>query len=360
MTLVGLILLVSGVCSAITQMFTGTMSDRLGRRPLVLVTLFLSIFFYLLMSVLIGISAPVYGIVLAYVGVRSAMIMTRPVISAIVVDLSPPERLTETYGLLRVGQNLGWAAGPAAGGYLAVSLPYAWLFGFAGLTGAVSLCLIYFFLKESFGGTSEPVNIRNMFSPAKDRKFLEYTLLNLLIFLVMGQMISTLSVFSVDRAGFSTAQFGFLLTLNGIIVALFQYPVTAMMGSMKKASALILGSILYGLGYLSMSWVGSFALAIIGMIIVTAGEVVIAPTTLAVAGEFAPENLRGRYMGFFGLSETLGLSFGPMLGGILLDAFPHRPLFIWGTIAVVALIAALGFLRWGRSKDVSKPGKFML
>ena len=76
--------------------------------------------------------------------------------------------------------------------------------------------------------------------------------------------------------------------------------------------------------------------------------------SLAVVGEIAPPAWRGRYMGFFGLSETLGMSAGPLVGGILLDSFPAEPYFIWGTIALIACIAAAGFYRWNISSQARK------
>ena len=86
------------------------------------------------------------------------------------------------------------------------------------------------------------------------------------------------------------------------------------------------------------------------MAVVTLGEITIAPTTLAVVGEMSPPTWRGRYMGFYGLSETLGISTGPLIGGILLDAFPTGRLTIWGGIACFALLAAIGFSRWSPYK----------
>lgn len=69
--------------------------------------------------------------------------------SAILTDLAPKKRLTEAFGLLRVGINLGWAAGPAIGGYLAILLLYSWLFGVAALLTALALlivllCVVYY------------------------------------------------------------------------------------------------------------------------------------------------------------------------------------------------------------------------
>lgn len=274
----------------------------------------------------------------------------RPVYSAIVADLSPKDHLTEAYALLRVGGNAGFAAGPAVGGYLLLFLPYAWLFGVAALTSVLAFCLILFLLRESFHGAAEQVDFRSMFSVATNRIFLIFTGLSLLVFLTMGQMSSTLSIFTVDRMGFSTAQYGFLLTLNGLIVVLFQYPVARGVNRLVQSRGLILGSLLFGLGYLSLGWVGSFNWTLAMMVVITAGEIVFSPLTLSVVAELSPQDWRGRYMGFFGLSQTLGVSLGPLLGGVLLDTFPADPRYIWGTIAFVAFVAAVGFQRWGAAR----------
>lgn len=59
-------------------------------------------------------------------------------------------------------------------------------------------------------------------------------------------------------------------------------------------------------------------------------------------------------MGFYGLSETIGVSTGPLLGGILLDAFPTGRASVWGVIAGAALLAASGFARWNPYKRFKK------
>lgn len=346
MSLVGVIILVSGLCASATQLLGGALSDRFGRRPMLLGSIASSIVLYLGMAVLIGVNAPVLAIAAIYAGVRSVLMMMRPTVYAMVADLSPKDRLTEAYGLLRVGQNVGWAAGPAVGGYLVAFVPYAWLFGFAGLTIVIGFCLVFFFLHESFRGTPAHAYVLSVISVAKDSRFLGFTVLALLVFVVMSQMATTLSVFTVDRAGFSTSQYGLLLTLNGLLVVVFQYPLARVTGKIAKCLALSLGSLLYGLGYLSMGWVGGFGLAMGAMVVVSAGEMTFSPTSQAVVGELAPSRLRGHYMGFFGLSENLGMSVGPLLGGVLLDMFPTGPLYIWGVISLVAFVAAAGFWRW--------------
>jgi len=348
MTLVGMIILAAGLCSAVSQALGGALSDRFGRRPILLMAIIASIFLYSGLSVLIGISAPVWAIAIVYIAGRSILPTTRPVISAMVADFTSKERLTEAYGILRIGANIGWAAGPAIGGYLATFLLYAWLFGVPVLTSSIVSLIVFFFVRESSQRTSRMVGVRSILPPAGDRAFLVFTMVSLLLFIVMGQMASTLSIFAVDMVGFSTAQYGLLLTLNGLIVIFFQYPMTLALRRMAKSRALILGSLLYGFGYLSLGWITQFEWALGAMGIITAGEIIHSPVTLSVIGELAPQDQRGRYMGFYGLSQTIGIAMGPLIGGLLLDTFPSDLRLVWAPIGLIAFIAALGYYWWAR------------
>jgi len=348
MTMVGIIILVGGLCSAVSQALGGVLSDRFGRRPILLIAALISILLYSGLAVLIGISASVWAIAIAYIAGRSMLTTTRPVISAMVADYTSKEKLTEAYGILRIGANIGWAAGPAIGGYLATFLPYGWLFGIAPLTCGIVSLIIFFFIRESSHGMGRGAGFRSMLAIANDRNFLVFAVISLLLFIVMGQMVSTLSIFTVDMLGFSTAQFGLLLTLNGLIVIFFQYPMTLALKRLAKFRALMLGSLLYAFGYLSLGWITQFEWALVAMAVITGGEIIHAPVSLAVIGELSPQDQRGRYMGLYGLSQTMGMAIGPLLGGVLIDAFPFNPELIWMPIALIAFIAAVGYYYWGR------------
>jgi predicted MFS family arabinose efflux permease len=354
MAMIGVIILVSGLGSGIASLFGGSLCDRLGRKPLLIATLTLSFLMFVGMAVLIGYRAPVIVIVVAYTLVRSGLAMQRPAIQAIVIDLTPRERLAEAYGLMRIGGNLGFAIGPAIGGFLAAYLSYAWIFGLAGVIMGLAMLFILFSFKESFSQRLERVGVASVFQVARNRNLLAFTLFSLLLFLVMGQLSSTLSVYSVNFAGFSTAQYGYLLTLNGAIIVIFQYPFSRLVGRNALYRPIMLGALLYAVGYLLLSWVGDYKLALLSMMIITAGEIVFAPTSSAVVGEMASESWRARYMAFFGLSETLGWALGPLIGGVMLDRFPAQPLVVWGSISALAVIALVGFWRWGLAQTVQK------
>jgi MFS family permease len=359
MTLIGVFFLIGGICSSTTQIVGGVLADRLGRRRLLLGTSIVRMFLYSGLATLIAFSAPVWSIITLYIAGQSVGMMMRPAMTAMVADLSPENQLTETYGLLRAGQNIGWAMGPAVGGYLITFFPYAWLFGVTALSSILTFSLIFLFLRESYVGTTDRADFRSMFTAATDRTFLAFSGLCLLGFISMGQLGSTLSVFTVDRISLSTAQYGMLLTANGIMVALFQYPVARWAGRLTKARGMILGSLFYGIGWLSMGWARNFAWAMASVAIVTAGEITFTPLALSTVGQLAPSDRRGRYMGFFGLSQSLSMSLAPLFGGVLLDTFPREPWPIWSTIGAVAFIAAAGFFLWGTRVRVGPSGEYL-
>jgi MFS family permease len=350
MSVVGVIFLVSGLCTAGTNMIGGMLSDRFGRRRLFIVITTVSIFAYAAVAVLIGISAPVWLIAVVYITARSIIGTINPTVMAIVADLAPKERLTETYAFIRVGGNIGFALGPALGGYLMTFLSYGWLLSISALTCLIVALLIIFFLRESFAGGGEKVDLRSTLAVARDHPFLVFIACSVLLVLSVAHLGSTLSVFAVDRMGFTTAQYGLLLTTNGIMVAVTQYPVAYVVSKFSKSTGLIMGSLFYVIGYLTLGWITSYRWAILSMIIITSGEVVFSPISSAVVAESAPSDKRGRYMGFFALSQTLGFSLSPLFGGVLLDIFPTNNMALWGIIASVGLVAGAGFWWWGKMK----------
>lgn len=354
MTVVGIIMMVAGLFAALAHVIGGEMSDKLGRRPVILISLSIRVLMYAVMAMLIGFTAPVWSIVICYLVGQAIGMMERPASSAIVTDLSSKKKLTEAYGLLRVGVNLGWAAGPAVGGYLAISLPYSWLFGAAALLTAVASIIVLVFLKESSTRTPNKLDFQSKSSIWRDRSFLLFTSISLLLFILMGQMMSTLSIYTVDVIGLSTAQYGLLLTTNGLIVVFFQYPVAYKLGNFSKSKILIIGTLLHALGFFIFGCSGAFAIGIVAMIVITLGEIIYAPTSLAVVGEIAPQRYIGRYMGVFGLTQILGISISPLIGGILLDLFPSQPLVIWGSIALLGIAAAAGYYLWSIRYKIPK------
>jgi MFS family permease len=348
MSVVGAIFLAGGLCMGATNLLGGMLSDRFGRRKLLLYFTSAAVLVSGTQALLIGLSAPVWLISLVYIASRCINGTIGPTVSAMVADISRQDRLAESYAMVRVGSNVGFAIGPAIGGFLMGYLSYGWLFSLSAFISLLVAALMYLFLRETFAGSSRRVDLRSTLAVAADRPFVVFAAVSVLLVLSIGHLGSTLSIFTVDRLGFSTAQYGLLLTTNGLLVVLFQYPVTRTVSRMTRAGGLVLGSLLYVIGYGSLGWFKSFDLALLTIVLITAGEVTLAPISSAVVAESAPPDKRGRYMGFFTLSQTMGQSLSPLFGGVLLDAFPTDSRPLWGIIASVGIAAALGFSLWGK------------
>ncbi len=350
MTIIGLIVLFIGVVSALSQVYGGMLTDRFGRKPLLVWSMLFSCITFVMLAFFIKIAAPTWILIAVFIASYVLMTLIRPTLSTTVADLTPREKLTKAYGVLKVGINVGWAFGPAIGGYFLTVASYEWLFMLATLTALIPLLITVLLLKESLTDSDRKavIAIKNIGEVVKNRSFMIYVVITFLLLIGFGQMLSTLSVYSVDFVGFTTAQYGSLLTLNGIIVVLLQYPMAAATSNRSRYKVLVAGSLLVFVGLVIFSWVGSYTLAILAMVMLSFGEITFSPVALSVVSDIAPKNRRGLYMGTFSLSETLGHSTGPLVGGILLDLFPSEPIFIWAGLGAFALVAAISFLWWGK------------
>jgi len=343
MTVVGTIMLVSALVACGGRIVGGEIADRVGRRPLLLGGIGLRVVAFALMALGIHLGWTVWMIGFIFLLIRLFGAAVRPGLMAIVADVVDEERRVEAYALFRIGSNAGWAAGAAVGGFL-VTASYASLFLLTTGASFVGVILVALFIQESRrSAASERFALSRVLDVGRDLRFLTFCAWSVLLFVVMGQFASTLAVFSTESIGISAPQLGSLFTVNGIAVVLFQWPAARLSARVGIRWGLVLGCLGYALGYFSVGWVPSFAFLVGSMVLITLGEVTFSPTATAAVASMAPEERVGRYMGFFGLTEALGWSLGPFLGGLLFDRMVGQPVILWGIIASLGVTAAIGF-----------------
>ena len=372
MSAVGGVFFFGALAGAVGQIVGGELSDRRGRKYVLVNSQVLRAASFFGLGVAVLVHGPFLAIALLTCLSGFSGRMFEPPSGAMIADIAEGEKRVEYYGVIRIGGNLGWALGPALGGFLA-ALSYSSLFFVAGgvllMAALVMAAKVQETLPARQGRRIEPARgidrvpelgppttattglgyqLRDLALTLRDRSFRIFCLVSLVLFTVMAQLISTLSVYAVEWAGISKVQLGTLFSLNGLIVVLLQFPAVRATASLRLTTALMAGSVLYGLGYGMMGFGGGFHFLLVAMFVVSIGEIVATPPALSLAANFAGETTRGRYMGIFGLFNSFGWSIGPLVGGILLDLNHGRPLVLWGTIAAVAALAALGFA-WLRS-----------
>lgn len=98
------------------------------------------------------------------------------------------------------------------------------------------------------------------------------------------------------------SQSGFITSMNAVMVVLLQVIVTRWSSRHPKLIILAMGALLYGLGAGSVALGAGFWAFMLSMIILTFGELLLAPTGAAFSANLAPPEMRGRYTGLYGLT----------------------------------------------------------
>lgn len=102
-----------------------------------------------------------------------------------------------------------------------------------------------------------------------------------------------------------------------------------------------LGTLFYMLGFSMFGFVSAYWMFMSAIVVITIGEMLIMPTSQAIAANFAPEEMRGRYMAIFGLTWLLPSTFAPMLAGLILDNF--NPNLLWYIGGILCSVAAFAY-----------------
>jgi MFS family permease len=165
---------------------------------------------------------------------------------------------------------------------------------------------------------------------------------SMLMALVYMNMNTTLGVFLRDVHGIPEAGYGGLISLNAALVVLFQFPITRRIENLPPLLMMALGTLLYAIGFGMYGFVSTFAFFVLAMVILTIGEMIVAPVGQALVAKFSPEDMRGRYMAIFGFSWAIPFAIGPYLAGLILDNLDPR--WLWYVAGVIGLLAVAGYI----------------
>ena len=344
MATVGLLFAVFSVSGMVGSALGGAIADRMGRKTVIIFSLLLSSLSALGMGF-----APTLGIFVAVsVLVGTLANIGGPAHEAVVADLLPQDKRAEGYGIIRVVFNVAVIIAPPIAGLL-IAHSYLTLFLVDAVISIISAGIVYFFLPETkpqAHAHAKPETMTQTFAGYgrvfKDTPFLAFIGVTVLMTLVYLNMNSTLGVYLRDQHGLPELRYGWLLSINAIIVVLFQFGITRRLQHFKPLLMMAAGSLLYAVGFAMYGFVPTFALFILAMIIITIGEMVVSPFQQSLVASFAPEHMRGRYMAVSGLSWSISFTVGPYFAGLLLDS--ANPQLLWAFCGLIGTLAAIGFL----------------
>ncbi len=316
----------------------------MGRKVVIIISLVLSSLSALGMGF-----APSLGIFIAVVVVVGTLSsIGGPAHEAVVADLLPPDKRAEGYGIIRVIFNVAVIIAPPIAGLL-IANSYLTLFIVDAVISVICAAIVFFALPETkpqAHAHAKPESMRQTFAGYgqvfRDSRFLAFIGVTVMMTLVYMNMNSTLGVYLRDEHGLPEVRYALLLSINAIIVVLFQFWMTRRLEKYKPLLMMAAGSLLYAIGFAMYGFVPTFAFFIVAMIIITIGEMVVSPFQQSLVASFAPEHMRGRYMAVSSLSWSISFTVGPYFAGLLLES--GNPSLLWAFCGLIGMMATIGFM----------------
>ena len=345
LTQVTLLFTLNSVAGLVAISFVGPAVDRFGRRAAMIMGLAVNGLALAAMGLVHGLGP--WAVALTITGMFGPMY--RVAADAMVADLIPAQDRPNAYSVMRMSNNLGVALGPAIGGFV-TAISYSLAFFAAGVANLAYALLIVFLVRETLHRVapaetvdSKPAPPSQGYGPVlRDRRFLAFCILMIIATIPSPLLWMLMPAYAKANFGVVEQQAGFIMSTNAIMVVLLQVPITRWSSRRPNLRILALGALFYAIGVGSVALGGGFWAFWLSMVILTFGELLLVPTGTAYAANAAPPEMRGRYMGLYGLTWSVAFGIGPVLGGWLNDNV--SPSATWFGGMLVGLVAVAGFL----------------
>ena len=321
----------------------GRISDRVGRRPILIFGLLGSAASYL---------------VFAYAGTLAVLFLSRimagvggatvPVAQAYITDITPPERRAGNLGLIGAAFGLGFIFGPALGGMLAPVGPEA-----PGLAAA-ALCfgngvLAFFLLPESLTKGEKkaegrpPFRLTDLGFALRDPRTSQILLLSFLFTMAFAAMQPTFPLFGAIRFGLEEREVGYLFAFLGLISATMQGGLVRRLVPLLGETRLIqLSGIPFIAGLIIIAFAGTVGSLLWGLAFLAIGFGGTLPSIVALLSRVAPSQLQGSVLGIGQSVGSLARIIGPFLAGVVYDLQGIAWPYLGGAVvATAALLVAL-------------------
>ena len=325
----------------------GRLSDRIGRRPVLLVSIAMTAVAFLLYGL-----AGTFAVLLASRAFAGAATANIAIAQAYVADVTPPEERARGMGIIGAAFGLGFVLGPALGGLLSThSLALPGLAA-AGLS-ALNLVGAFFLLPEPAHRGAAPVSSRSLSTllealrrPGVRRVIVIY----FLAVAAFSAMESTYAFLATNRYGLSDRHVAYVFAYIGVLVVVTQGvfigPLTRALGEKRL---LVIGAALQALG---LAWL-PFADGVPGLLLASAplsvGSGLASPALSALLSRLSPDEEQGGALGVGQSAAALGRILGPESGTLSFARWQPAP-YLGGAVIMAAAALVGTTLRGGRAR----------
>lgn len=336
--MIGMVIGLGPLASTVEGLIGGILSDRFGRKTVMIVSLFgMSLVF-------VGYSYTVHPVLLALLSITNGLYGSffDPVSKALLADVTEKEMRVRVFSFNYLSINVGHAIGPLIGAGAGLS---------GGATPFLITAIVYFLYPIVLLGMLKRFNIQKIETEEtgaelysslqvliRDRALKWLVLGGVLSMTVHGQMSVTLSQHLERSMPNAVWLFSVLLSLNSLVVIIGQIPLSRWVEKKEPFIGVASGSVLLAVGEIGFAFSSGWTAYIVSMILFTIGEVLLVPSEYAMIDRITPDGMRGTYYGGATLSN-LGNFLGPWVGSMVLGAFGGTVMFLmYGFIALVGIL----------------------
>lgn len=309
---VGWIMSCFGLGSVVGSWLGGKHTDKIGYYKVMTSSLLVSSVLFVSLQYLDSFATLCIGIFI----LMCAADAFRPAMFVALNAYSKPENKTRSVTLVRLAINLGFAAGPAAGGLIISTIGYAGLFWIDGLTSMLAGLTLLQLLHPKKSRTLDHTVSENSRSAYTDGHYWIFIAATILFGFVFLQYFSTVPLYYKDVHFLSEAQIGLLIGLNGLIIFIFEMPVVHALEkrNYSRIWLMMIGMFLLGLSFLVLNLTAWTGILIVALVLMSFGEMLVFPFSNSFAMEYSKRGKKGEYMALYSIAFSISHVFSHNAG----------------------------------------------
>ena len=350
---VGWIMVSFGIGSMLGSWLGGKLSDKIGFYKVMVFSLFTSgVMFFGLQYI-----TSFWGLCIGVFTIMVIADMFRPAMFVSLGVYAKPENRVRALSFVRLSVNLGFATGPVLGGLIILGLGYQGLFWIDGSTCILAILIFAYFVKEKkktvehYDESDSSLETKSVF---RDKPFWVFLFISFTTAMLFFQIFTTLPLFHHEKFGLTEFETGLLLSLNGILIFMFEMPLVSILErkQVNRIKIIFTGALLMVISFYVLLidfWVGILA---VGIVFMTFGEIFAFPFSNAFAMGRAPRGQEGRYMALYTMSFSLAHILSSKMGLEIIGRFGYSTnWFVMGSLGVVAMFFCFWLHRLVRTEN---------
>ena len=353
LSVAGVVLMLNSAASVIGNLYGGSLFDKIGGYKSIILGISITL------TALVGLTFwhgwPAYIVFQIIIGFGTGIIFPSMYAMAGSVWI---EGGRKAFNAIYVAQNLGVALGASLGGIVAAH-SFQLIFLANTIMYVLFLLIAIFGYKGILVDSGKQATIDLNVPAGKNKKNLTALLIlctgYLLCWVAYVQWQTTIASYT-QEIHISLTQYSLLWSINGALIVVGQPLLNSVLKHLTASLKLqmIIGIVIFIVSFLVAGKATLFSGFLVGMIILTIGEMFIWPAVPTVAFDLAPKGREGFYQGIVNSTATGGRMIGPLLGGMLVDMYNMSALFIVLIgLFLIAIVTTLFYDRILKTKMVS-------